>query len=129
MYLLLLVDKGVVLSDTTKGKLVHKVDLMWIVHVLGGESLDRSWEGSTEEHDLAILWVELEEILDNWCELWGEKLVGLIHDEHSAFAEICHAFASKILNSAWSANNDMDRLVQSNNVVAETSTSSSDHDV
>ena len=55
---LLLFHESVILGDTTQGKLVHKVDLIRVAHMLVLEGLDNEGEGGTEEHDLAILGVE-----------------------------------------------------------------------
>ena len=63
--LLLLFNKCIVLSNTTKSKFVHEVDFVWIVHILVGEILDGDGKGRREEHDLAILWTKLEELFDN----------------------------------------------------------------
>lgn len=86
--LLLFFNKGVVLSDTTERELVHEVDLIRIRHVLDRERLNGTRECSAEKHDLTVFWVELEEVLDDWGELWRQKLVSLVHDEHVAFAEV-----------------------------------------
>ena len=66
--LLALLNEGIVLSDTAEGEFVHEVDFEGCVHVLIGESLDGDRESCTEQHDLAILGVELEELFDDRCE-------------------------------------------------------------
>ncbi len=126
---LLLFNKGVVLRDTTERKLVHEVDFVWVGHVFDGKCLNRSWESGGEQHDLAIFWVELEEILDNGREFGREKLVSLIHNEHGALAEISDTFSGEILDSSWSADNNVNWLCQTNDVVAQASSTGSDHNI
>ena len=53
--LLAFFDEGVELGDTLQGKLVHKVDLVGLLHVSGGEVLDGEGEGRREEKGLAAL--------------------------------------------------------------------------
>lgn len=94
--LLLLFDKGVVLGDAAQGEFVHEVDFVGARHVFVGKVLDREGEGGGEEHDLSVLGVELEQLLDDGGELDGEKLVGLVHDEHGTLAEICNTLSCEI---------------------------------
>lgn len=65
VHLLLLFDEGVVLRDTPECKLIHQVDLVGFRHVLVGKVLDGYGEGGGEQHDLAILRMELKQLLDN----------------------------------------------------------------
>ena len=58
MNLLLLLDKSVVLSDTSQGELIHKIDLVRIAHMLILERLNDHGKCSAEKHDLAILGME-----------------------------------------------------------------------
>lgn len=81
VYLLLLLDKGVVLGDSAEGELVHEVDFVGVVHVLVHELLDNDGEGGGEEHDLAVGGVEGDELVNGGGEFGREELVGLVHDE------------------------------------------------
>lgn len=129
MHLLLLLDKRVVLGDTTQSKLVHEVDFVRAGHVAVREVFNREGEGGGEEHNLTVLGVELEKLLDGRGELNGKKLVGFIHDEHGAFAQIGNVLASQIKDSTRSADHDMDGILQTDDVVAKASATSGDHDV
>ena len=127
--LLLFLDESVVLGDTAQGELVHEVDLVGAGHVAVGEVLDREGEGGGEEHDLAILGVELKELLDDRGELDGQQLVGLIHDEHRALAQVGHILARQIEDTARGTNDDVDRVLETDNIIAQTGTTGGDHDV
>lgn len=129
VHLLLLLDEGVVLGDTTQGQLVHEVDFIRAGHVAVREIFDGQREGGGKEHNLAVLGVELEKLLNGRCELNGKELVSLIHDEHGAFAQIGNVLASKIKNSARGTDHNMDGVLQTDDVVAEASATSGNHDV
>jgi len=62
---LLLFNESIVLGDTAKCKFVHEIDFIRLVHILNRERLDRSRKCGAEQHDLAILRVKLEKLLDN----------------------------------------------------------------
>jgi len=127
--LLLLLDKGVVLSDTPQSELIHQVDLIWVGHVLIREMLYRNRESCREEHDLTVLGVKLEQLLDDGCKLNGEELVGLVHDEHGAFAQISDLLASQVEDSARGAHYYVDGVLEANNVITQSSTAGGDHDI
>lgn len=129
MHLLLLFDKGIVLSNTTESKFVHQVDFVWRVHMLVLEALDHNRERGAEEHDLAIFRVEAEQLLNDRGEFWRQKLVGLVHDKCLATRKICYPFSSQIQNSAWCSNNDVDGVAQSDNIVFQPSAARGHHDV
>lgn len=69
--LLLLLHKGIVLSDTAKGEFVHKVDFVRGDHVFIREVLDGQGESGGKQHDLAVLGVKLQELLDDGGEFNG----------------------------------------------------------
>ena len=69
VHLLLLLDERVVLRDTPQCQLVHEIDLVRASHVAVGEVLDGQGESGREEHDLAVLGVELQKLLDDGREL------------------------------------------------------------
>ena len=127
--LLLLLDVGVVLSNTTEGELVHQVDLIRADHVLIREVLDREGEGGGEEHHLAVLGVEPQELLDDGREFDRQKLVSFVHDEHGAFAKIRHLLAGEIENSSGGTDHNMDGILQPDDIVTKPSSTSGDHDV
>lgn len=125
----LFVDEGVVLGDTPQRQLVHEVDLVGADHVLVGEVLDGQREGGGEQHDLAVLGVELQELLDDGGELLREELIGFIHDKHRAFTQIGDILACQIENSAGCSHYYVDRVLKSDNVISKSGSSSGDHDV
>ncbi len=127
--LLLLLDIGIVLRDAAEGQFVHEIDLVRADHVLVREILDRKRESGGEEHDLAVLGMEAQELLDNRGELDGEKLVGLVHDEHGAFAQVGHLLASQIEDSAGGSDHNMDGILQPDDIVTEASATSGNHNV
>lgn len=108
---LALFHKGVVLGNTAQSKFVHEVDLEGVFHVLIRESLDSNWECSTEEHDLASLWVELKELLNDRCEFGRKKFIGFVHNESVTVAEIGNTFSCKIKDSSRSTHDDVDRFL------------------
>lgn len=71
MDLLLLFNKGVVLSDTPECKFVHKVDFIRADHVLVRKVLDGQGEGGGEKHDLSVLGVELKQLFNDGSEFDG----------------------------------------------------------
>lgn len=129
MNLLLLFNKGVVLGDTAESEFVHQVDLVWLVHVLVLEALDNDGEGRGEEHDLTILRVESQELLNDRGEFRRKKLVSFIHDEGWAGRKVSNALARQVQYPSRRTHNDVDRLAQTDNVVLEARASSGDHDI
>lgn len=129
VHLLLLFNERVVLRDTAEGKLIHEVDLVWRVHVLVLEALNNDRKGGAEEHDLAVLRTEREQLFDDGSELGRQELIGLVHDEHLALGQVGHIFARQIQNSARGSNNDMNGFGQADNVVLQAGTTRRDHNV
>ena len=127
--LLLLLNERVVLGNSAERQLVHQVDLVRVAHVLVFERLHNIGEGCREKHDLPILRVELQKLLDGDGEFRRQKLVSLVHDKGVSCGEIGHALGCEIEDTTGSTNNHVNSLVQSNNVILETSTSGGDHDV
>ena len=126
---LLLLDESIVLGDTTQRELVHEVDLIRIAHVLVREVFHREGESCREEHDLSVSGVEFEELFDDRCEFNGQKLVSFIHDEHGALAEVGHLLSGQIEDTTWRADDDVDWVLETNNIVPQTSSTCSNHDV
>ena len=58
-----------------------------------------------------------------------EELVSFIHDKCRTFVKFDNLLSRKICYSARRANNDMDRFMQTNDIVFETSATSSNHDI
>ncbi len=126
---LLLFDEGVVLGDSAESEFVHEIDLVGISHMLIFELFDNHWEGCAEQHDLSIFGVEVEELLDDDSKFWREELICFIHDEDGAFGKVSNTFAGKVEYAAWGANNDVDSVAKSNDVVFEASASGCNHDI
>ncbi|KAI6768851.1 hypothetical protein HG531_011040 [Fusarium graminearum] len=111
------------------GQKFDSVDFIWADHVLVGEVLHGQREGGGEEHNLSVLGVELQELLNDRGELNGQKLIGLVHDEHGAFAKVGNILASEIENSARGTNHNMNGILKANNIISKTSTTGRDHDI
>lgn len=129
MNLLLLFYKGIVLSNTAKSKFVHKVDFVGIGHVLIREVFNGDRECCTEEHDLAVLGMELKELFNDGGEFGGEEFVSFIHDEHGTFAKIGNILSCQVEDSPWCAYNNMDRVCQAHNIISQGGAAGSDHNV
>jgi hypothetical protein len=127
--LLSLLDEGVVLGDSSKRELLHEVDLVGLNHVLLLEVLDDDGEGGREEGDLSLGGAEAEELLHYGLELGREELVGLVHDEGRALAQVGDTFAGEVENSSRRTDEDMDGLGESHDVILESGSSGGDHDV
>lgn len=125
--LLLLFNEGVILGDATEGKFVHQVNLVGAVHVFILEALNLNRESCTEEHNLAVLGVEIQELFNNWGEFGRQEFVSLIHDKGLALGQISNTLACQIQNSSRRSNNDMDRFIQPHDVVFKVGTSSRYH--
>ena len=127
--LLLLLNKSIVLCDTTESKLVHEVNFVRVDHVLVRKVFDRQRESSGEQHYLTILGMESQKLLDDRCELLRKELVSFVHDEHGALAEVGDVLSCQIQNTSGSAHNYVDGILQTNDIISQTSTTSCDHDV
>ena len=68
MDFLALFNEGVILGDTAQSEFIHEVDFVRIIHVLVREGLDSDGECCAEQHDLAVIWVELQKLFNNGCE-------------------------------------------------------------
>lgn len=84
VHFLLLLDIGVVLSDTLQGQLLHKIDLIWIVHVLLDEGVHSAWKSGRVQEDLSVLWQIRDDRVEHVLEVLRQELVGLVHDKHAA---------------------------------------------
>lgn len=129
MDLLSFLDEGVVLGDSSEGELLHEVDLVRLDHVLLLEVLDDDWERGREEHHLPLWRAEAEQLLHDRLELWAEQLVGLVHHERRAPAQVGDPLAGEIEDSSRRSDEDVDGLRQSEDVVLEGGSSCGDHDV
>lgn len=89
--LLLFLNKGVELSNTTESELVHQVDLVRVAHVLVLETLNNHRESRTEKHNLAVLGVERHKLFNHRSKLGGQKLISFIHDKCGTFGQISHS--------------------------------------
>ena len=93
------------------------------------EILNHDGEGGTEKHDLPVLGVEAQELLNDGCELGRQELISLVHDERLTGRQISHALARKIQDSAWCSDNDVDRLTQPDDVVLQPCSTGGHHDI
>jgi len=129
VHLLPLFNVGIVLSNTAEGELIHEVDLVGIPHVVIREGLDGDREGGGEEHDLTVFRMELEQLLDDRGELGRQKLVGLIHDEHGALAQIGNLLRSQIKDTPGSTDHNMDGVLQPDDIVTKPCSTRRDHNI
>ena len=125
--LLSLFDVGVKLGDTTKGKFVHEVNTVWAGDELLAERFDRDREGSAKETDLVVLVAKVDNLFQDGLELGREKLIGFVHDDSFDVAQIGNLFGRKIKNTSRGGNNDVDRVVETHDIVLEGSSSGGDH--
>lgn len=93
------------------------------------EVLDDEREGSREERDLTLLGHEAQELLDDGRKLWREELVRLVHDKHRAFAQVGNSLSSEVEDATGRTNEDVDRLAETEDVVAKSRSSRRDHDL
>lgn len=73
--------------------------------------------------------MELKQLLNNRRELGREELVGLVHDEHGAFAQVRDVLSSQIQYSTGRSHNNMYRVLKSDDIVPESGTASCDHHI
>ena len=125
--LLSLFDVGVKLGDTTKGKFVHEVNTVWAGDELLAERFDRDREGSAKETDLVVLVTKVDNLFQDGLELGREKLIGFVHDDSFDVAQIGNLFGRKIKNTSRGGNNDVDRVVETHDIVLKGSSSGGDH--
>lgn len=90
MDLLLFFHKGIVLGNSSQGQFIHEVDLVGVAHMFVLyrrsivrantrarhkasylEGLHNQRKSSTEKHNLAILGVERQQLLNNWSKFRG----------------------------------------------------------
>ena len=129
VHLLALLDERVVLRDALERQLVHQVDDVRLAQELLLELLDGHRERRAEEHDLAALGQEADQLLDDRLELGRQQLVGLVHDEHLAVVELADALAREVEHAPRRRDDDVDRLVQAHDVVAQARAARRDHDL
>lgn len=145
MNFLLLFHETVVLGDSSEGKFVHKIDFVRIVHVFilcrvsqlikasacgtYFERLDYNGERCTEQHDLAFFGVEAKQLLNGGCEFRRQKLIRFVHHECSTLVQLHYLLPRKVRYPTRGANDNMNGLLQSENIIFETGAASSDHDI
>lgn len=93
------------------------------------EVLDDDREGGREEHDLPLGRAEAKKLLHDGLEFRTEELVGLIHDERRARAEVGDSLPSEVEDPTWCSNEDVDGFRETEDVVLEGCSSSGNHDI
>lgn len=144
VHFLSLFDIGVVLGDTFQGELIHEVDVEGLDHVsilpvsLAGRGptwsthrkvLDDVRECCREEHDLSLLRTEGQQLFNDRSELLTQQLVRLVHDEHFTLSQVCDALASEVQDTTRGSDENVDRFLESHDVVSQCSASGRDHDL
>jgi len=127
--LLLLLDVGVVLSNTLEGQLLHKVNLVGIVHVLFDESVDGAGEGSRVEQNLSVRRQVGDDRVEHILEVLRQEFVGLVHDEHAALVHNREALLHQIEYAARRGNDHVHLLLQAHDVLLEVSAARGRHDL
>ena len=69
MKLLLLLKVGIVLCDTLESQFLHEIDELRGLDVLGLELLNLHRVSSREEHDLLVLWHNLNDLSNDTLEI------------------------------------------------------------
>lgn len=73
--------------------------------------------------------MEPEQLFNGGCKLRRKKLVSFVHDECRTLIKFHDLLSREICYPARSANNDVNRLVQTNDIIFETSATGRDHDI
>ena len=121
-------NKGVVLGDTLKSEVIHNVNIERRGEVFVFERFHSHGESGREEKNLAVVGEELDDFLDENLEFGGEKLIGLVHNQHVALAQITDLLLGKIQNTTRGSDQEMDGLVQTNDIVLQVGTTGGHHD-
>merc|ERR1719261_1113637 len=125
--LLALLHESIELRDTLQRQLVHEVDLVGIRQELVLEVENRGRERRGEHQNLALLRDETHELLHDRLELRGQQLVRLVHHNVSTLGEVTHALVGKIEDTARGRDEDVHRVVQPHDVLAQARAASRDH--
>lgn len=83
-----LLDVGVKLGDAPEGEFLHQLDGIGVGNVLLAEFFNGDGEGCTEQTNLMVLVAEINKLFKDGLELGGEELIGFVHDDCSAFAQV-----------------------------------------
>lgn len=93
------------------------------------EVLDDDGKRCREERHLTRRRAEGEQLLHDGLELWAEQLVGLVHDERRALAQVGDALSGQVEDPPGGADEDVHGLGEAHDVVLERRAASGDHDV
>mmetsp|Transcript_25134 Transcript_25134/g.68296 ORF Transcript_25134/g.68296 Transcript_25134/m.68296 type:complete len:228 (-) Transcript_25134:333-1016(-) len=126
---LLLLHKCIVLRDTLQGELVHEVHYVWLVQPPLLEVLDSDWEGGGVEHDLPVSRQEAYQLLDDGLKFRGQQLVSLVHAQHPAVVQLCHALVGQVQDAPGCGHDDVDGGVEAHDVVFQACATRGDHDL
>jgi len=124
-----LVDEGIVLGDTLQSQFFHEIDLVGLLHPLVLESLNSLREGGREQHDLARGWGEGQNAINTLLKLGRKELIGLVHDKGRALRQVDDLLLGQIQQAARRRDNDVHGGLETNDIVLQISTTSSDNNV
>jgi hypothetical protein len=110
---------GVELGDTPEGELVHEIDGVGVGDEFLAKVLDCDGERGTEQTNLMIGVAQIDNFLQYGLKLRGEELVGLVHDDGAAFAEIRHIFRGQVENATGRGHNHVNLVVETHDIVFE----------
>jgi len=128
MDLLSLFNERIVLGDTLQGELFHEVDLIRSVQEAVTEFFHREGEGGREKEDLTLAGQELDDLFNQGLELGTQQLISLIHHDQRARAKLSDTLIGQIKDTAWCGHQDVNRVVQTHDIVLQASATSGDHD-
>mmetsp|Transcript_7587 Transcript_7587/g.12771 ORF Transcript_7587/g.12771 Transcript_7587/m.12771 type:complete len:359 (+) Transcript_7587:1202-2278(+) len=127
VHLLSLLDKGIELRDSSQGELVHQVDNVCIGQEFLFETFHSYRECGRKQQNLTGRKGLGNKGLENRLEFGTQQLVGLVHDEHVALAEVGDALIGQVMNAAGGAHQDVHGRVQTHDVVTQVGASSGHH--
>ena len=91
------------------------------------EVLENDRERGAVKKDLAVGRQEADDLLDERLELGAEQLVGLVHDEDAAVAQLAHALAGEVEDTTRGGDQDMHNVVEAHDVVLQGGAARRDH--
>jgi len=73
-----LVNIAIILGHALQCEFVHDVYSFAALKILLDESLDLDGVCSRKEHYLSRRWQEVDDLLDNWLKIYGQKFVRFV---------------------------------------------------
>mmetsp|Transcript_53035 Transcript_53035/g.60775 ORF Transcript_53035/g.60775 Transcript_53035/m.60775 type:complete len:339 (-) Transcript_53035:703-1719(-) len=127
MNLLLFFDESIVLGNTLQSEFFHQIDCIGIGQILVLELLDSDGESSRVQQNLATGRHVLDKSFNDFLELLRQQFIGFVHDQHFTVRQVGNIFVGQIQDSSGSSDKNVDRLVQSNNIITKGGSSGGHH--